>query len=733
MEENQFFKVANKPIVIDTVQQAIIDNGTTFYSHDRGTAKIEFFLKNEGVAFSIPQGTLIPIRLTFPLETAEDGLARHDYLAVVDDPVNGHVHIVLGENILGYQGVVEGSVYVNFPNQQSLDTAGRFRFRIHRSPLEETTNEIDAYYFNGFNWFAQQVEELTDSTKQEIEKLFARANDQSVSLEEKVKMLDEKINQTEQQINELGNLKRMYSNSIDFGNYDYSGNANLLPPVSANNFTLGSGGTVKDGEDGEIIFTLDGSNTFIRHNTSARMPAVLAGETYTISAEIKFHSDIVGDVSNLRFTLNYLAGGATALETARPIADTSRDKWIQISRTQIPNFSTTPPTQWYLALQDVVTANRITGTISLRNLKIEKGSTVTPIQPNLLLAPYEISKVPLNSNLAHNGMTPIANSNYLINSYPLLGHIGLGDSITITLKGTKIGTNPFRIFMLRRTQNAVIVGNEFLGDMVSVDGLPDTWRLTIPSYRFDDKDLEQVLRVYQGISSANLGAATITWCKIERGLVATPPITFYKYFGEGIKDSNNPYDYSWDVTPEYTEKRLNDKVSLTEPQSIEGTKDFREQPLIKGERISTETFGISLIGGRLIGVPVSNNTVLNWGNPYAYDNERSKTNDLFTLSEDNKTLTILKNCALQFVGKFTCQTNDASYFAYLGMRVNGASDWRVAGIAGSLNWRNDVGWFCVRKFNAGERVTLVTETNFTTSSVNNWGVDQVYIKEVLTA
>lgn len=67
------------------------------------------------------------------------------------------------------------------------------------------------------------------------------------------------------------------------------------------------------------------------------------------------------------------------------------------------------------------------------------------------------------------------------------------------------------------------------------------------------------------------------------------------------------------------------------------------------------------------------------------------------------------------------------------MRVNGASDWRVAGIAGPLNWRNDVGWFMARKFNAGDRVTLVTETNFTTSSVNAWGVDQVYIKEVLTA
>jgi len=726
MEENQFFKVANKPIVIDTVQQAIIDNGTTFYSHDRGTAKIDFFLKNEGVAFSIPQGTLIPIRLTFPLETAEDGLARHDYLAVVDDPVNGHVHIVLEENILGYQGVVEGSVYVNFPNQQSLDTAGRFRFRIHRSPLEETTNEIDAYYFNGFNWFAQQVEELTDSTKQEIEKLFARANDQSVSLEEKVKMLDEKINQTEQQINELGNLKRMYSNSIDFGNYDYSGNPNLLPPVSANNFTLGTGGTVKDGEDGEIIFTLDGSNTFIRHNTTQRMPAVLPGETYTISAEIKFHSDIVGDVSNLRFTLNYLPGGAVSLETARPIVDTSRDKWIQLSRTQIPNFSTTPPAQWYLALQDVVTANRITGTISLRNLKIEKGSAVTADQPNLLIAPYQISKIPLNENLGNKSVTyPYTTNEARLYDYNNDENWIPNQPYVLRIKTHNRPTAGIDVFLGRYS------GVNSVGRMQSVEALTDVYELKFTPT--EDKILPSNpsgLLIMQEPAREPI-AMKFEWLKIEKGDTATPPITSYKYFGEGLKDSNNPYDYSWDVTPEYTEKGLNDKVSLTEPQAIEGTKVFRDQPYIEGERISTEKFGISLIGGRLVGVPVSNNTVLNWGNPYAYDNERSKTNDLFTLSEDNKTLTILKNCALQFVGKFTCQTNNASYYAYLGMRVNGASDWRVAGIGGALNWRNDVGWFCVRKFNAGERVTLVTETNFTTDSVNNWGVDQVYIKEVL--
>ncbi|HAQ7365083.1 TPA: hypothetical protein IX673_002144, partial [Enterococcus faecium] len=58
--------------------------------------------------------------------------------------------------------------------------------------------------------------------------------------------------------------------------------------------------------------------------------------------------------------------------------------------------------------------------------------------------------------------------------------------------------------------------------------------------------------------------------------------------GEGLKDSNNPNDYSWDVTPEYTEKGLNDTVSLTEPQSVDGTKNFLETPLVNGKNVLVE-------------------------------------------------------------------------------------------------------------------------------------------------
>lgn len=174
-------------------------------------------------------------------------------------------------------------------------------------------------------------------------------------------------------------------------------------------------------------------------------------------------------------------------------------------------------------------------------------------------------------------------------------------------------------------------------------------------------------------------------------------------------------------------------VNLSEDQEVDGTKNFLKQPLFNGKSLAQEVFGVTLHGGKLEGVPVKDGTTLNWGEPYSYDNERSKNNDLFTVSDDTKTLTILKDCTLQFIGKFTCQTNHADYYAYLGMRVNGEDDWRAAGIGGNLNWRNDVGWIMVREFKTGEEVTLVTGTNYSTDSVNAWGVDQVYIKEVIRA
>lgn len=150
----------------------------------------------------------------------------------------------------------------------------------------------------------------------------------------------------------------------------------ITPPVKANSFTLGDGATVVDGNDGEVIFTLDGTKTLIKYDTRVKLPKATDGNTYTISADIKFHSDIVGDVRNLRLSYNYLPGGQPELQTTTPIQDTTKDKWLKIKGTNTVKYGDVQPTDWYLLFRDMTTANKISGTISLKNIKIVEDTLV---------------------------------------------------------------------------------------------------------------------------------------------------------------------------------------------------------------------------------------------------------------------------------------------------------------------------------------------------------------------
>lgn len=153
----------------------------------------------------------------------------------------------------------------------------------------------------------------------------------------------------------------------------------------------------------------------------------------------------------------------------------------------------------------------------------------------------------------------------------------IGETYTLTIKATKPATQSFRVYNY---------GMVKYGDMIPVEGLIDVWQLTFTVSEIYEP-YPSSLTIYQQ-PKVTVGACQIDWLKIEKGNTRTPNISQFKYFGEGLKDSNNPNDYSWDITPEYTEKGLNDSVSLTEPQSVDGTKNFLETPLVNGKNVLVE-------------------------------------------------------------------------------------------------------------------------------------------------
>lgn len=609
------YKMNESIIVIQAEATSPNRTNVVFWSHDRGTAKLRMKLvRKNGIPQSLPEGTTVPIRLMFKSATAEGGYGKHDYLATVEDPVNGIVSIVLEDNILGYVGTVEGSVYIDFPNDRSLDTAGRFTFYIKRSPIDDSTPELEDYYFNGFSQTIDKIEKILADGKQEIDQKIAesetqidakvkdtndkitKANQDVATLNTNIDKANDRIDQTNQQIGDLGKLKKMYSNSLEFGGYDYSGNPNLMPYITDPwvGSLLANGDTVKDSvkrvithtktrtaDAGDVLSLGLGIPRTAEANNRYLITALRPSTPYALTVTMSVGSDWTGETNTIGARVRYLneSGGTELPINVLLPANVERDKMITHTFTGTTKANLTGMKNCYVQIFSVNSEDK--GTVSVSyDVKLEIGTIATPYQPNLLNAPYYLSKVALGENLIKpESQQPVTNSNYLIKIYNTKPMVK-GKKYTITLEGTKPATQVFRPFFTQAT------GSPWgFGDLKPVEGLTDIWSATFTAST-DSHPTSPQVQIYQ-VPNTSVGQCTIKWLKLEEGDTRTPNISQFKYFGEGLKDSNNPNDYSWDVTPEYTEKGLNDTVSLTEPQSVEGLKNFEDGLQIAGKEVAT--------------------------------------------------------------------------------------------------------------------------------------------------
>ncbi|EMF0136924.1 BppU family phage baseplate upper protein [Enterococcus hirae] len=595
------YKANNSIISIQAETTQPIYTNVVFWSHDRGTAKLRMKLvRKNGIPQSLPEGTTVPIRLIFKSATAEDGYGKHDYLATIEDRVNGIVSIVLEDNILGYVGKVEGSVYIDFPDDRSLDTAGRFTFDIKRSPIDDSTPELEDYYFNGFSQIIDKIEKILADGKQEIEQKIAesetqidgklketnnkitKANQDVATLNTNIDKANDRIDQTNQQIGDLGKLKKMYSNNLEFGDYDYSGNANLMNNLSFSDFAVQLGdGTISDGGKFLKINKTSGSNLYVMagyKNSTYYLTPVLSNTTYTITYVLRKSSNFVPQ-SGKRIILRYrLNQNTTTTNLGELILDSTSltEEFTTYTKTFTTGALANPNSYYF----QVLVEEGLSGEIELSyEIKLERGSTATPYQPNLLDAPHYLSKVALGENIADPTVKfPIKTSAYNIYRGKNTEKYQANQTYTITMKATKPASQQFGVY--------VNAGAMRVGNMKPVEGLTDVWQLTFKiTQAHMDGGVTDVLDVFQ-LPNTSVGSCQIDWLKFEKSDTRTPNISQFKYFGEGLKDSNNPNDYSWDITPEYTEKGLNNTVSLTEPQSVEGLKNFEDGLQIAGKEVA---------------------------------------------------------------------------------------------------------------------------------------------------
>ncbi|MCZ1405754.1 hypothetical protein FZC00_14625 [Enterococcus faecium] len=432
-----------------------------------------------------------------------------------------------GNQILTTQDIIFFSLGVSDISQGQADE--------YVSQLEELIRK----YNETFDAFMAEIKGRVDSLNQQITDLTGQA-----------KTLQDKLDALKEEISKLGNLQVMYSNSIDFGGYDYSGNPNLSAKLNASSFSLGTGATVADDND-EIVFTLDGTNQLSKYASKAQVP-VAEGKQYTISCEIMLEDGFTGDPSGIRLQHAYLPGGVVVLQT-ETVPKNELNTWQTLIGTRTVKYTSDVPNEWYPLFRDIRTL-KPTGKVRLRKIKIEEGSTATPYQPNLLDDPYWLGKAPLGENIANKGTTfPIKSSAYEIYKGNTEEELIIGQTYTITLKGTKPASQTFVAYNY---------WNVNFGDLKPVEGLTDVWSLTFTPTKLEP-GLPKDLRIFQS-PKETAGACRIDWLKIEKGDTRTPNIEQYKYRGIGMRDSNNPKYYVWDLEPSYVENNLATDIKVAE-------------------------------------------------------------------------------------------------------------------------------------------------------------------------
>ena len=401
---------------------------------------------------------------------------------------------------------------------------------------------------------------------------------------------------------------KAYSNSLDFGDYDYSGNQNLMNNLSFSDFLVQSGaGTLIDGGKFLKINKTSGANLYVMagyKNSSYYLTPVLSNTTYTISYTLRKSSNFVPQ-SGKRIIMRYRLNQNDVTNNLGELILDSTNVTAEFT-TYTKTFTTgtlVNPNSYYF---QVLVEEGLSGEIELSyEIKLERGSTATPYQPNLLDAPYYLSKVALGENIANKGRTfPIKSSEYLLYQANMEEEFVIGQTYTITLKGTKPVSQTFAAFNH---------WNNF-GNLKPVEGLTDVWSLTFTPTELNP-DLPKDLRIYQ-LPQATVGACQIDWLKIEKGDTRTPNIPYYKYEGIAPAPSNNPNDYHWGYSPSYINavEYVASGDSVGDLIKIENNGTYRTKPRFSF-RMKGENGLVALLN--------QNGAILQFGNPEDVDGTTS--------------------------------------------------------------------------------------------------------------
>ena len=398
---------------------------------------------------------------------------------------------------------------------------------------------------------------------------------------------------------------KAYSNSLDFGEYDYSGNPNVMTkPYIAENIIGGVAGADVTPIDNGV--RIEKTRVDVAQSFDLALGNLLNNTDYVISYDVLVENGYVGDLKTCNVALDGLfEGKRNYFGVFYMNGVTSTDVWqkVSVKFNSGANMEKLSEFKFRVFLSQSVQA-----ALKIKNVKIERGSTATPYQPNLLDAPYYLSKVALGDNIANKDVQfPIKSSAYSLYQTDMEEEFVVGQTYTVTIKATKPATQTFMIY----NEGG---GDYRYGNLAPVEGLVDTWSLTFTPQKVGVNYPKRVTIIQYPQSTA--GDVQIDWLKIEKGDTRTPNIPYYKYEGIAPAPSNNPKDYHWGYSPSYINavEYVPSGDSVGDLIKIENNGTYRTKPRFSF-RMKGENGLVALLN--------QNGAILQFGNPEDVDGTTS--------------------------------------------------------------------------------------------------------------
>ena len=173
-----------------------------FYSYDKGSAALDFRLKNQKNEALDLTNVTVKLLFTAMQDNKERKFTYLDSQPIIENPTEGRIFYPLPDKLLSYEGEIKGYLYLDFEDGSHSDELS-FTFTVIRSKIDSDMEEISEVYIKDFEQVKKEVFELAEKIKQEILTIRPELEASVSQLTEQIEIVGEKVEDNHVKTNQL--------------------------------------------------------------------------------------------------------------------------------------------------------------------------------------------------------------------------------------------------------------------------------------------------------------------------------------------------------------------------------------------------------------------------------------------------------------------------------------------------------------------------------------------------